>query len=172
MLVRIAAIIGILALSTAHAQVYRSTDEAGNPVYSDTPGAPDAQELKLPPVNIIPSGPAGLNFEVKQPDFNLEKYQSLEIVAPQNDATVFIRTTNLPIQLKLLPPVKLALGHRLVVLWDEEVLFENQTSYLLDDADRGTHTLVARVANEKGKILIQSKPVNVHIRKPTALNNP
>src|SRR5690606_3681132 len=114
MLVRIAAILGILALSAAHAQVYRSTDEAGNPVYSDTPGSPGAQELKLPPVNIIPSGPAtGLNFEVEQPDFDLEKYQALEIVAPPNDATVFIRTTNLPIEVKLLPPVKRALGHRL-----------------------------------------------------------
>lgn len=172
MLLRIAAIIGILVLSVAHAQVYRSTDQDGNPVYSDTPSAPDAQELKLPPVNIIPSGPSGLDFEVKQPEFDLEKYRTLEIVAPQNDATVFINTANLPIEVKLLPPVKRALGHRLVILWDGNVLFENQNSFLLDDADRGTHVLEARVMDEKGKILIQSQPVNVHIRKPTVLNRP
>lgn len=171
--IRVAAIIGILALTTAaSAQVYRSTDEAGNPVYTDAPGSPDAKELKLPPVNIIPSpSSTGLNFDVKQPEFNLEKYQSLEIVAPQNDATVFIRTTNLPIEVKLLPPVKRGLGHRLLVLWDGETLFENQTSYLLDNADRGTHTLSAQVVDEKGKTLIKSSPVNVHIRKPTVLNN-
>lgn len=171
--IRIAAIIGILALSAANAQVYRSTDADGNTVYTDTPGAAsDAQELKLPPVNIIPSpSTSGLDYDVKQPDFDLEKYQSLEIIAPQNEVTVFIRTTNLPVELKLLPPVKRALGHRLMVLWDGEVLFENQTSYLLDDADRGTHIIMAQVVDEKGKILIKSKPVSIHIRKPTALNN-
>ncbi|HEX7028433.1 MAG TPA: DUF4124 domain-containing protein [Gammaproteobacteria bacterium] len=171
MLLRIAAIVGILVLSVAEAQVYRSTDEDGNPVYSDTPGT-NAQELKLPPVNIIPSGPTELNFEVKQPEFDLEKYRTLEIVAPQNDASVFINTANLPIEVKLLPPVKRALGHSLVVLWDGKVLFENQNSYLLGDADRGTHVLEARVVDEKGKILIRSQPVNVHIRKPTVLNRP
>lgn len=172
MSIRVAAILGILALSAANAQVYESTDEAGNPVYTDTPGSPEAKELKLPPVNIIPSpSSTGLNFDVKEPDFNLEKYQSLEIVAPQNDATVFIRTTNLPIEIKLLPPVRQALGHRLLILWDGEILLENQTSYLLDDADRGTHTVLAQVVDEKGKILIKSKPVSVHIRKPTILNN-
>lgn len=172
MAIRIVAIIGILALSTASAQVYRSTDEEGNPVYTDTPGSPEVQELKLPPVNIIPSPKTPeLEFDVKEPDFDLEKYRSLEITAPQNDATVFIRTTNLPIEVKLLPPVKQALGHRLQVLWDGAVLFENQTSYLLDEAHPGTHTITARVVDEQGKVLIKSQPVNVHIRKPTVLNN-
>lgn len=172
MSVRIAAIIGVLAFSAAYAQVYQSTDEDGNTVYTDTPGAnPGAKELKLPPVNIIPSpSSTELEFEVKQPAFDPEKYRLLEIAAPQNDATVFIRTTNLPIEVKLLPPVKRALGHRLVVLWDGETLFENQTAYVLDDADRGTHTLTAQVIDEKGKILIKSPPVSVHIRKPTVQN--
>lgn len=169
---RVAAIVGILVLTAANAQVYRSTDEAGNTVYTDTPGSSEAKELKLPPVNIVPApSKSGLNFDVKQPDFDLEKYQLLEIVAPKNDTTVFIRTTNLPIEVKLLPPVKQALGHRLQVLWDGQVLFENQTSYVLDDANPGTHTVLAQVVDEKGKILIKSKPVNVHIRKPTVLNN-
>lgn len=171
MSIRVAAIIGILAWTTAYAQVYRSTDEAGNTVYTDTPGSPDAKELKLPPMNIVPApSSTGLNLDVKQPDFNLEKYRSLEILAPQNDSTVFIRTTNLPIEVKLLPPVKRGLGHRLLVLWDGQVLFENQTSYVLDDANPGTHTVSAQVVDEKGKILIKSSPVSVHIRKPTILN--
>lgn len=172
MSVRIAVIIGMLAFSVANAQIYQSTDEAGNPVYTDTPGSdPAAKELKLPPVNIIPSpSPTGMNFDVEQPAFDPGKYQSIKIIAPQNDATVFIRTTNLPIEVKLLPPVKQALGHRLLVLWDGEPLFENQTTYLLDDADRGTHTLLAQVVDENGNILIKSQPVSVHIRKPTILN--
>jgi hypothetical protein len=171
MSIRVAAIIGILALTAANAQVYRSTDEAGNTVYTDTPGSPDARELKLPPVNIVPAHPVTrLNVNEKRPDFDLEKYRLLEIVAPQNDATVFIRTANLPIEVKLLPPVKRTLGHRLQVLWDGQVLFEDQTSHVLDDANPGTHTVLAQVIDENGKILIESKPVNVHIRKPSILN--
>ena len=162
------ALLSGLMLISAYAQIYESKDEKGNPSFSDVPKE-SAKELKLPPVNVVPATKSlDVDFEFNQPSINTVKYRTLEIIAPKNDETVFINTDNMRIEVRLVPPVRRELGHRLRILFDSEVIAENDSSYLLDDADRGMHIVSAQVVDEKGDVIMNSKPVTVHIRKPSA----
>lgn len=159
---------GLFSGVTWAQQIYKSTED-GTPTFSDTPRG-DAEEVDLPPANVMPA-PKPIDFELKlKTPEPTAKYRTVEVTSPENDAVVFIRTTNLPIRVNVNPPVRHDLGHRLQITFDGEVLVENQSSYTLDDAHRGTHTITARIVDENGEAIAESEPVAVHIRKPTVLN--
>lgn len=166
-LLELMAVAGVFCLATSllpvRAQIYESVDEGGAREYSDISGG---KELKLPPVNVMPAAkPMQLDFDPRQASSQV-KYSSLEVLSPVNDTTVHINAANLPIEVRLMPPVRRDLGHRLLILLDGESIAENQSSYVLGDADRGTHVISAQVVDENGKAVISSEPVIVHIHKP------
>jgi hypothetical protein len=171
---RIAATILLVCLAGTGAaqqeqEVYRSTDEQGTPSFSDKPERPDSEQIELRGPSVVPA-PKGaqINFDFKQPEPKV-KYNKVEITSPENDAVVYIRTTNIAIQAKVSPPVRNDKGHRLQITLDGEVLVEGTSSYTLDDAHRGTHTLTARIVDKEGRTVAESDPVKVHIKKPTIL---
>lgn len=147
--------------------VYQGTDEQGNPSFSDVPQA-NSKKLDLKPMNVLPA--------LKSPDLRLKvrnklkptiKYSEITVTAPANDTTVFINADNLPISVNVVPAIWARLGHRLQIMFGNKVLVENQTSFTLDDADRGSYDIIARIIDEQGKTIIASSPVTVHIKKPS-----
>lgn len=151
----------------AQQDVYRDTDEDGTPSYSDVPQQPDSEKLDVPNVNVVPS-PKTTQFRFDyDPPKTEPKYGTLKVTAPENDAVVYIRTTNILIRVDIVPPARSDLGHRLQITFDGEVLTEGSTSYTLDDANRGTHAITARVVDAQGRTVAESEPVKVHIKKPT-----
>lgn len=149
-------------------QLYKSVDEDGNVAYTDIPPDENAQEIKLPKVNITPAiKPVDLNRKNKSAT---PEYRSLKIIAPEHDSTVFINTSNLNIDVQVIPAVMSESGHSLQILMDGNILSEgSRTSMVLDEVDRGAHTISAKVIDQNGRIIILSDPVVVHIRKPSIL---
>lgn len=157
-------------LATAD-QLYKSVDEEGNAVYTDIPPDEKAQEIKLPKVNITPSIKAfDLNTHAKSAA-EPPKYRSLKVISPEHNSTIFINTSNLAIQVQAIPAVMSESGHSLQILLDGNILSEGtRTSMALDTVDRGSHIIITKVIDDKGKVIISSEPVVVHIRKPSKLN--
>ena len=140
----------------AGASVHRSLDEEGNPVFSDTPTA-DSEPVELKEVQTVPAE-SDLKFEYTPPVKEAEKYTSLSITTPADDSAVRENAGNLEVSIASKP--KLAPGHRALLYLDgSEVAQGAQTSFSLENLDRGTHTLsVAIMAGDE--VLIESKPIS------------
>lgn len=151
------------------AQVYQTKDEQGNIVYTDVPPKEGAPMVKLPPVNVF-QAPDANEFPQKTSVGTADefKYHKLEILSPAHNETIFINTSNIPIQIRLLPSVNRSAGHRLELLWDGAVLAQNQLSYQIAEAERGEHVIEARVVDKDGGVLISAAPVTVHVKQPIA----
>ncbi len=157
-----------LTATPCTAGIYQTRDEQGNIIYTDVPPAEDAPEVKLPPPNVL-DAPDRLEPTSKSSSQPVEyKYQQLEITSPPNNETFFINLAKIPIQLKLLPELNRSAYHRLQILWDGRILAENQLSYLIAEADRGEHTIRAKVVDKNGQVLISATPVTVHVKQPFA----
>jgi hypothetical protein len=156
-----------LAVTPCKAEVYQTQDEQGNIIYTDVPPKEGAPEVKLPPVNVF-EAPDPFLSPVKpseRPPAEY-KYQKLEITSPPNNETIFINTTNISIQLKLLPELNRSENHRLQILWDNKLLAQNQMSYVVSEADRGEHLIQAQVVDKNGQVLLSATPVIVHVKQP------
>lgn len=146
--------------------IYRGTDEEGNVSFSDQPVA-DAQEIKLPPLTVLPGTKTlDLELQIDDPLSKPVKYRLIEITSPKHDSTVQINTQNLPISANVMPPIRRDLGHKIQILMDGKVLVENKSSFILDEADRGSHQLSAQVVDESNNVIAESETVTVHVQKP------
>jgi hypothetical protein len=149
------------------AEVYQTKDDHGNIVYTDVPPKEGAPELKLPPVNVFkaPRDPFESSLKSSAGNEDEFKYQKLEILSPPNNETIFINTTNIFIQIKLLPGLNRAANHRLQILWDDRVLAQNQLAYQIEQAERGEHIIKARILDQNDQILMSTTSV-VHVKQP------
>lgn len=159
-----------LIVTPGAAEVYQSRDEHGNIIYTDVPPKEGAPTVKLPPVNVF-EAPDPFESPRKSSVKAAEefKYQKLEILSPSNNETIYINTTNISIEVKLLPGLNRSEGHRLQILWDGKVLAQNQSSYQIAEADRGEHVIQTQVIDKNEKVLISASPVTVHVKQPIAL---
>jgi hypothetical protein len=152
-------------------EVYQTKDEDGNIVYTDVPPTEDAPEVKLPPVNVFKAPREPLNSS-QQPSAKAAdefKYQKLEILSPPDNETILINTTNISIEIKVLPGLNRTANHRLQLLWDGELLAENQLTYKIDQADRGEHIIKAQIVDQNDQVLI-STTSTLHVKQPSVLH--
>lgn len=152
------------ALAAAQGGVYRQTDESGAPEFTDRP-APGAEAVELPAPNVVPAPRIELPFTVPAARPEPIKYR-LRIAAPPPDATVFILEQLLEIRVEAVPPPRTDLGHRLQILFDDAVLAEDVSQFVLDDAERGTHRIGARIVDAEGRTIAEAETVAVHVKRP------
>ncbi len=142
--------------AVADTSVYRSLDEEGNPVFSDEP-SPDAEALELREVQTVPAE-GNLKFEYTPAEKETPTaYEDLSFSSPLDDTAVRENAGNLVVTLVSKPALRP--GHRVVLYLDgEEVGRGMQTTFNLENLDRGTHTLSAEIAHGD-KVLIESESV-------------
>ena len=146
------------------AQVYKQVDEDGNITYTDQPdSASDTATLaKLSPLNQIPT----LLAETADGETELfAGYNSALIVSPENDSIIPHSQISIVIQLSLSP--HLQAGHR-VQFWFDGAPQDQPvaaTGYQIDNIERGSHSLSARVLNAQGQLLISTASVEVHVKR-------
>jgi hypothetical protein len=179
----------IFALSSAFvfttgnvaAQLYKSVDEQGNIVYSDTP-TPGAEQLTPPPLSTVKSRPKpvdtpapeakaaeeGGDEPVKKPP---TKYTKFDIVQPKNDDTIWDNTGAIPVAIQLEPPLDTENGHSIWVYVDGKAVVRKSQSLVqpLSNIERGTHKIRAEVRNEKRKTLKRTKNVTVHLKRASSI---
>ncbi len=165
-------IILLLLGSSAHADVYKSINAAGEVVYSDTPtkGAEVLEMPELPtytPPAITESAPAAAE------PATTAVYSELVFVKPEDDATIRSNQGVISAELKLVPALRIRSKHRIQFYLDGEPHGEPGTSIrtTMGNVDRGEHNLSASVLDSSGETVISSDPVIFHLHRQT-INNP
>jgi hypothetical protein len=135
--------------------VYKWINGDGVVIYSDT-YVEGAERLR---VNGSRSAPSSTDTG----------YQSLEIVQPANDATVRSNEGTLAVGLALSPA--LAEGHSVKIVIDGSELEGEMksTQFSLSNLNRGTHSLVTKVVDADGNVLITSNSITFHLRQASIL---
>ncbi|UCB54109.1 MAG: DUF4124 domain-containing protein [Thiotrichales bacterium] len=171
----------LISTGIASAQFYKSVDEQGNIVYSDTP-TPGAEQLKPPPISTVDSLPkpepstdteakpgeeTGEEAEKKPPT----RYTKFSIVSPQNEATIWDNNGSVPVSLLLEPPLDTENGHSVWVYVDGKAFVRKSQSMVqpLSGIDRGAHKIRAEIRDEKRKTLKRTNNITVHMKRASAI---
>ncbi len=172
----------IIFAGVAAAEFYKSVDEQGNIVYSDSP-TPGAEQLDPPPISTVEGRPV-VKEETTEGDATADeqagdepakkpptRYTKFTIVQPKNDDTIWDNTGAIPVSLQLEPPLDTENGHSIWVYVDGSAVVRKSQSLVqpLSNIDRGTHKIRAEVRDEKRKTLKRTQNITVHLKRASAI---
>ena len=167
-------LIMLLLCSSAHADVYKSINAAGEVVYSDTP-TKGAEVLEMPelPTYTPPAVTESASAPATAEPTATAVYSELVFVKPEDDATIRDNRGIINAELKLVPALRIRSNHRIQFYLDGEPHGEPGTSTrtIMANVDRGEHNLSASVLDSDGDVVISSDFVIVHLHRQT-INNP
>lgn len=163
----------LIICAMAQAEIYKSTDSYGNITYTDRPEK-NAKPVGVRSTNSIPA------VEVQKIDQSdadpalanakgAVKYRFVRIIDPADDSGIEHGPGNFTVRASSKP--KLAEDHALQLYLDGEAYGKANSSgsFALRNIDRGTHTLTVSVVDAAGKALKRSKPITVHVFRPSVL---
>jgi hypothetical protein len=166
MLIRVFTLLCCLLLITdtlaTSAKVYVWRDKNGQLVYSDTP-KPGAEELKVRDPNIAVSSIDTSVLDIT-PQQIPDNY-SIEITQPINNATIRDNTGSVAVTGRVLPVFKRGLKVQLKL--DNALQGEPQkfARFIMRNVDRGEHTVVLELVDDKGKVIASSTPVTFYLHR-------
>lgn len=146
-------------------QVYKGTDSDGSPLYTDRP-LPDTTPLALPkrrPIGIDESAAEGVSTE----SGFLGPYQSFDIVAPRDGATIRDAEGRVAVSMLVDPPVQSV--HRLSVEVDGVPAtgdLADRTQLELSGLGPGSHQLQVLMLDDSGAPVAATPIIHIHIREP------
>lgn len=153
------------------ADIYKQVMPDGTVSYSDK-AQPNAEKIEPPPPQVIPSvKPIGNEPQDRGMPPNATSYVSLNIIEPADNQVIWNNERNMSVGISIEPGLKVAQGHRLVLFLDSARVIElaDGTRFILNNVDRGSHTLTAEVHDALGRVLIQSAPVTFHLKQHSTL---
>ncbi len=137
--------------------------------YSDQP-SPGASQVDLPSAPKPGTVPAPVSAPVTPATTAAPfSYTSCSITSPTaeqvftNEAAIGASVSTQPNK-RGADRVHVEMDGRRVTAWPEQA-----TGFTLAQLPRGSHTLVARIFDEQGRVLCQSSPVTFHQRQPSVL---
>ena len=162
--------ITLILLIPVSAEVYRTTDENGNVIFTDKP-SPGAEEIEIDEVQTV-SPPPVRDFRYTPPKKKgKSNYKKAEITTPKNDDVITGGTGNVSVSISLEPALQDT--DRIVLYMDGEKQSDSSsTSFELSNLDRGTHTIKVDIINKGGKVLKSSSPVSFTVQRPSVLTRP
>ena len=158
----------------AAAQVYKWVDEDGVVHFSDQP-RPGAEEVELPrsptppsdqPVRPAAAATAASAAPVAQQDQD-PGYQSLQVVSPGPEETLWNIGGTLDVRLALQPALQP--GHQLRLYFDGAVRTVPDTTIQLDEVYRGEHTIQAEVVDAAGELQIRSEGHRFYVQQTSVI---
>ena len=166
-------IIGILAVFAAGAvmaQAYRWVDDNGVVHFSDRP-VEGAERIVLPSDGTRPRAQqpaptfAATTTPTAEPPPEVFQYESIEIVAPAPEETLWNIEGVLNVSLALNPPLQP--GHQVRVYFDGNPQMVSGTSFQLNEVWRGVHNLQAEIIDETGRTMIRSRTNRFYVQQNT-----
>jgi hypothetical protein len=167
--------VSLAATSVAFATTYVRVEKDGTKTYSDRP-LPGGQPVELssaqtytPSTPAVSSGGGDASLPSEQrllqqmDDFS---YSSCALT-PANDST-FTNPENVQISLSSTPALRA--GDRVTLSVDGQAIDGNRASYVLQPANRGTHSVQATIRDSFGRVLC-SASTSFHVMRPS-LNLP
>ncbi|MGB5336978.1 MAG: DUF4124 domain-containing protein [Woeseiaceae bacterium] len=161
-------LLGLLAAQGALAQAYTWTDEDGVVHYSDRP-EPGAKVINLPESQgnrRAPAQAAARSTATANEDAAPEqpfRYESLEVMAPSAEETLWNIDGVLSVSLALQPALQP--GHQVRVYFDGTPRDVPGTSFQIEEVYRGVHNLQAEVVDETGELQIRSLPNRFYVQQ-------
>ncbi|HEY4732050.1 MAG TPA: DUF4124 domain-containing protein [Gammaproteobacteria bacterium] len=148
-----------LSLPILAKDVYRTVDDQGNVVFSDTP-VEGAEKIRVDEIQTIAPDEVP-KFVYTPPPEVVETYSKLEIVSPENDSVIQSDEGNVTVSAVLEPALNLRAGHYLVLYLDgNEAASGTSPQFILSNIERGTHILDIAVVDQSGNQVINSPTVS------------
>jgi hypothetical protein len=163
----------LLPLALAAQQIYRTTDEQGNVIFTDQPpaGSDSVERVELNPTNTAePPTVTPLPAPDRPPQpaaLEAVEYQ-VSIDRPDDETTIAMGPGNFTVSARVEPPP--AAGHSLQLQMDGEDLGPPQRSSIweLTNVFRGAHEITVSVVDKEGEMLTTSAPVRVYVLRPSS----
>jgi len=173
-MLRVLALLLVLACATADAEVFRRVGPDGEVYFSDTPGS-GAERVHVGPAQSgrVPAAPPPRRTGVEQTSGSgaedqqsiAPSYAQFNIVKPSNEQGVRANDGSVTIYLALRPA--LMPGHTIALHINgedgEKIRTGDTLNFNLSNLSRGRHTVAARVINKQGQALIKTAPVSFYV---------
>ena len=165
-------IFAILAASAVMAQAYRWVDENGVVHFSDRP-VDGAERIVLPSDSIRPRSQAQTQSfaaeatatpaaEEEPPE--VFKYDSIEIVAPAPEETLWNIEGVLNVSMRVVPALRP--GDQIRVFFDgQERTVTSSTTLTIDEVWRGVHNIQAEIIDSTGRLMARSLPNRFYVQQ-------
>lgn len=152
---------------TAQAAIYKTIDENGNVVYSDSrPAGQNSKEVDLKPITPMPALSPQKNSQKKpsEPKSSKYYYSELKVIDPANGATIR-NEGNFTVRIQVSP--KLATSHRVRLLLDGKKVDKPKRSlrFTLLNIDRGSHDLKVEIIDSRGRLIQSSANSKVYVQR-------
>lgn len=173
-MIRSILLLGLLMPLATSAQIYRTTDEQGNVVFTDKPPASSAstEAVELAPTNTTPATQIKPRPKPTAPEEEPEDSGiSIAITIPANETTVPMGPGNFAVNTKVEPGLGKGASLQLYmdgIPWGDP---QQGTSWALTNVFRGAHDITVAVVDEQGQHLASSEPVRVYVLRPS-INSP
>ncbi|MDH4073206.1 MAG: DUF4124 domain-containing protein [Gammaproteobacteria bacterium] len=177
MLVRtLFAAVAFFGAALAMAQAYRWVDENGVVHYSDVP-MEGAEQIQLPQeTRRRPSYSAPQPAARQQPaDGSADeppgvfKYDSIEIVSPAPEETLWNIEGVLNVSLRVTPALRT--GDQVRVHFDGQPRMVNGTSFQLQEVWRGVHNIQVEIVDPTGKLMARSLTNRFYVQQNSIARN-
>jgi len=161
----------------ADSKIFKTTDEAGNTVFTDRPQEEDAQEVEVKEPMTFPAGKYAREYNEATTDEETGDTEdtgppyTLEITSPSPDEAIRSNAGDMNITFRISPGLKA--GHRLDLMMDGAVKQQIKAPgpISLENVDRGTHQLQLQVTDlRRNEVLQSSDPVSFTILRHSVLH--
>jgi len=161
-------LIAVLAAGVVMAQAYRWVDEDGIVHFSDRP-IEGAERIFLPEQNrgtrrvfAPPPAPTQASDVVEsQPE--AFAYESIEVVAPGPEETLWNIEGVLNVSLQLVPGLRQ--GDQVRVYFDGEPRVVSGTSFQIEEVYRGVHNIQVEIIDSTGQMMVRSLPSRFYVQQ-------
>lgn len=160
----------LLTAQALAADIYRRPDRGEGVEFSDQ-ADPVAERVILQEPIVIPTpGPSEPAPPAPRAAVKLRPaaaYTQLQVLDPADNATVHANEGTVVVQVLLIPPLQLALGHTLSLSLDGRQLpsADGQTRFILNEVSPGAHQLQATVSASDGSQLLASPSSLFYLRR-------
>jgi hypothetical protein len=172
-------LLGFILVAPSLAEgIYKWEDPDGQVHYSDMPkeGAVEvevqpAQTFSLPTTASTAAATSATDNNTDTEEN--QGYESLAIVSPGQEETIWNTGGKVTVSLNLQPGLKA--GHSIRLYMDGQLLADlppSSSSLQLSDVYRGEHQVQAEVQNEKGQVQIKASPVTFFYQQTSANRRP
>jgi hypothetical protein len=165
----IIAILAIITAGASMAQAYRWVDENGVVHYSDRPteGAeriilPDTKPPSRPAPAYRREAPEETETEALQTSFS---YQSIEVVAPAPEETLWNIEGALNVALSIQPALRPT--DQVLVYVDGRAQEVRGTSFQIQEVYRGVHKIQVEILDAQGNLMGRSLPNQLYVQQTT-----
>ncbi|MFT6285781.1 MAG: hypothetical protein ACJA09_000516 [Alcanivorax sp.] len=167
---RTLSLLGLIIAFSASAQVYRTTDENGNAIFTDSPQHGDSEQITINPTNTTPAtkvraATTGAESRLDQETAAVADYR-VKVTAPEEGSTIPMGTGSFMVIASVSP--SLEDGETLQLLMNGTANGEpqNQNSWNLVNVRRGEHSITVARYDADGNVQASSEAVHVLVLRP------